>query len=346
MFTITLVLSTLALDDSPGARAAEKLAWMLDSIHSIELVVRSEIHHLKSTPATAGSYNLMKEHYIETAEGQRFLELKGMRGDTVVSRSHHFADGKRFASLIFDREHPDSASSVQLTRRFLMEDRSDRKQIPPPFLYFFVGNEPLQRALKHAQYLGEQTILNRKCDAFLFPSVRWHVTQDQIFTLDRETGIPLQAEGFMGADNREQNRPAWIWTALSFDQVAGHPFVMSSRTIGYDAKHSPEIEWQVRVESLSFNKEYPPSTFWHKDDPNLTVFDAITGKIIDPKSAVDAKNSIAYSHPNRKPPSLPPMQPALPATPPVHWMHWIPFGFLALGGFFLAIAGIMWHRAH
>lgn len=264
--------------DSPAELAAKKLAWEVESRSSVDLHVTTTIRNHQTGEEKNSAFNTIHEHYIETAAGQRFCAFRGLLDGKVTTRFEHFGDGKKFADVNFNPKNPDEQQAVIIKRQYFMEDRSDHKDVPQPLLYLYVGRTPLHEALPKAQYLGTEKVIGRDCDVFLFPKVRWAVVQDQVFSLDRETAIPLKVEAFRDLAARERHEPLSDWTAKSLDKIGGHNVPLKSATVTRAKDGTPSMSWDHAVDSITFGKDYPVSTFWPTIQPGVTVFDGLTAK--------------------------------------------------------------------
>ena len=199
--------------------------------------------------------------------------------------------------------------------------------------YLYVGRLPLHKVLHSATSLGPDTVLKRECDVFLFKAVRWHSPQDHVYYLDSATGIPLKVESFADENARSANHPLWTWTADSIDRVDDHYITLNSTMVDYDGKFQPSTKWINHTVSVSFNKEYPSSTFSPRLEPGVFVIDEIKGKSYAIPGVV--KNPIEPA-----PTSLPPVE----AVPPSDWTSSLSGIVIAMGLIVLVIGGILWKR--
>jgi hypothetical protein len=232
-------------------------------------------HHPGSNQRGVSDAHL--EHYIETAAGQqRFCEYQFLKGDEVLSRSTHYGDGNRFVDIQFDNKETTRQKQINVNPHYFMEQKSERRQVPDPLLRFYVGREPLHKALlTKAKPLGEGKVMGRECNVFLFPQVRWGRPQDQVYFLDKETSIPLKVETYWDEAARLRNDPMGVWTAESLDQDQGYYLPHNSTGITFGPDKAPAYTNQFKVESVVFNKEYPASTFWPTFQPGVNVFDSV-----------------------------------------------------------------------
>lgn len=318
--------------DSPAERAAEKLAWDAESIRSVEVVTRTRTTaHRPDPKLPAQAWDESIDHSIETASGQRFGERKGVRGETVRFRQQTFFDGDRSAYVSFVPDDTSKQEQVFIGRQYLLEDRSEKRNVPFPLLFRYVGREPLHQALSKSEYLGESEVMGRVCDRFLFRRVRWITTQDQVFHLDRELGIPLKVEMYGEFVDPSRSRPFGVWTAEAIDRVQGHPVTTRATLVEFDQDGKPHVTSSQRVESIEFDKEYSESTFWPEIQPGVPVFDSLSEKV-----------TVTPGGPVRPAPvaSGTPVQ----ATPPFEWVGLASAVILALGAAVLIAAGVVWFR--
>ena len=266
--------------DSIAELAGKQLAWEMESRKSVEVQVTTAITNHVAASSSKQVFDTVEEHYIETAAGQRFCDFRGVKSGSgkVVARSAHFGGGRKFADISFVPENPEVQQSISIKRQYWMEESSDRRQLPAPLLFLYVGREPLYEALPKAQSLGKGEVMGRECNVFLFTQVRWSIPQDQVFYLDKITSIPLKVESFRDKESREKNEPLGVWTAKSLDKIQGHFAPLKSTQTAYSKDGSLSLTWDFTVNSIAFNEEYPASTFWPAFQPGVTVLDGISNK--------------------------------------------------------------------
>lgn len=317
--------------DSPAERVANQLAWELESRKSIELKVRTEI--LCDDPEwRPKDFNLVEEHYIETASGQRWCDTYFLKAGTVVGRSTSFSDGSRCADVAYEDGHLDRQKFVVIKRTYSQEEQGDKMNRPNPIDLLYVCREPLQVALTKAEALGPDRVLDRDCDVFLFRGLRWRVPQDHVYYLDRATSIPLKVESFRDQAARDNRQPLWVWTAESLDRVQDHFIALKCQHV----LSSPLTTHKYQVESVVFNKDYPSSTFWPVLQPGVSVLDTISNKHYrvpgGDRTLSDAKEQPSAAYP-------------VEAIPPQGYLSVASTAFLGLGIaiFFLGII-LRWRR--
>jgi hypothetical protein len=322
--------------DTAAEHAVKQLARELESRKSVEVRVRTGITNHGATANRPNAFDVMSDHYIETATGKRFCESLGLKADKVVTRYTHFCDGSTCADVNYSREDTSLQQAVMIKRQYFMEENNDRKQLPAPLLYLYVGREPLYKALPKGRPLGHGEVIGRECDIFLFEQVRWAMTQDQVFYLDKETAIPLKVESFRDAAARQKNQSVWVWTAKTLDRVYGHPVTLKSTQTAYAQDGSLMFSWDFDVESIEFDKDYPASTFWPVLQPGVTVDNAITKKAYqtpgERKGPQETKTETGIA-----------VQP-IRAEPPRNWASLAPGLTFGMGCAVLLAAGAVWLR--
>ena len=346
------LLLVLAARESPAqeppsaatARAAAKrLSWEFDSRKSVEVRTQYEIVPAKIDPLTPAAYDMVEDHYIETALAQRKCDSRYLKSGKVVNRLTHLSDGTKCVNLTYSKEDPEQIASVVLKRQYFMEDRSDRMEPPEPLRLLYVGREPLHKALPKATYLGERSALGRGCDVFLFARVRWEVRQDHVYYLDKATSIPLRVEAYRDQAARDAQKPLWVWSAGSLDQVQDHFIPLRSTMIAYSEDSKPDFTWNYHVLSIEFDRDYPASIFTPGLPPGATVVDTISDKMFkvpDPKAkdqlTVPAAEGAESATTDR----------TIEAVPPGSWTAAISTSVIGIGGVVLIAGGILWWRRH
>jgi hypothetical protein len=332
------------LSDPRGVLSV-KLAHEMKGWKSIELTVRAEgTNYVLTNGRPPNFVNLYR--YVETDCGERMLDsLLRSSPDRPGARSAAYCDGSKCANVIYRGER----SQVQATigRFFDIEERSGSSSRPMPFRFYYVGRTPLFEAVQKGKHLGEGSINGRKSQVFLFPKVRWAMaTQNIVYDLDEETGIPIQVRSFLGNLNENDpdlTDPSWVWTALSVDQVEGfHMPLRSVHVLGRRRTgdpHSGKVQsLELTIESLHYNKTYAKETFWPVLQPGVSVMDGIkkTQYSVPGKAATDGSLAEEQTAAN----SL------APAMQPSDWSGWASTGSLALGSVLLLIGLGSWWRRH
>jgi len=320
--------------ESPLELASKQLAREIDTRSSVDLQLKITIKSFTADLGNAKSFDSQDEHFIEMA-GKRFDDVHSYSSGKLVDHSAKYGDGSKGAFLAFDPKDPERQTQAVVNPYYGRENRSDQMDRPDPIQLLFVGRQPLNKALANAKYLGTDKFLGRECHLFLFEKVRWNSLQDHVYYLDRATSIPLRVESFSDQAAREKQEPLWVWSAESLDQVENHYVPMKSTLTAFN-NGGPRFSWTYRVQSVSFNKDYPASTFWPRFQPGVRLFDAISKKRtlvpgLAPQES-SAKEMVSAS---------PPIQ----ALPSGDWKESIPGITLGLG-LLLLLAGVLlsWRR--
>jgi hypothetical protein len=278
---------------------AKKIALQLETRKSVELRVQTKIAISNPPPPVSGSFDSCAEHYIETA-GKRRCDFVYTSAGKIVRREEHFWDGSKAAAVTFapgpERKF-DTPATVKVGRNYYKEDAGERMERPSPILFLHVGHEPLHKALLKAKPMGTGTILGRECDLFLFEQVRWRVPQDQLYYLDRETGLPLSVEGYPKYTEREKPQQHWVWKAESLDKVGKFYIPLKTVHIHFDQKNQPAYTWTSIVQSVDFNKDFPASTFWPAAAPGATFIDTIKKQYVRGDQSKSQQNLIEGADP-------------------------------------------------
>jgi hypothetical protein len=323
--------------DSPAQLAAKKLAWQLETQTSVEMEVTTTIIPLGKAANRPRDFTSTVEHYIETSAGQRFLDTRGMKDGVVVNHYAHYGEGGTFTDVNYNPKEVEKQLSVYKTNHFFMEDLSDRRQVPPPIFYLYVGRKSLHEALPMADYLGTSECLGKECDLFLFKQVRWVVPQDQVFTLDKKTSIPIRVENYRDEASRDKKLPLLTWTAKSLDRVQGYDVPIKSSVVQYGSDGSPDFQWDIEVNKIKFNESYPESTFRPILQPGVVVLDGAVNKAYKTPEAAPTKTEGS--------PSTSAVVQPVQATPPGNWSTTYSAASLIFGTA-LVIAGVFawWRR--
>ncbi|MDE2507651.1 MAG: hypothetical protein KGM43_10595, partial [Planctomycetota bacterium] len=239
-------------------------------------------------------------HYVETTGGERYYDTKGFLGETPTARSVGYCDGKRCARVEYERGDLEKQESFIVSNAFMGEGTNNSTDRPRPYYYYFVGKTPLYEALPRAEHLGIVRFLGRDCDSFLFSNIPWAMlTQNIVYTIDKESGVPLRVASFVDVDDIAKTRPLWSWDAKNFGVLDNHHIVIDSEHVLF-GKPGTQYEGQTlvkhtyHVESASFNHTYPHSMFWPETRQSDALFvDSIAKKIEVPKAAPNAKTNLS-----------------------------------------------------
>ena len=199
-------------------------------------------------------------------------------------------------------------------------------------LYLYVGKTPIYEALPSAVNLRGGRVLGCDVDRFLFKRVLWgKVEQDLVYSLDRETAIPLKVESFVPEADRQADRPDWAWSVTRLETVQGHPVAMESEHQTWSAAKVGSSRQLYRisketVESIGFDR----STFWPKTTGEAPVIDSIAGKVKEPSKPALAPEVKAGT--------------AIRVAPETSWVPAISAGGLVLGVAVLIAGAFVWWR--
>lgn len=320
--------------DSPNERMAERLARELDTRGSVEIKVLTRIINKRKDETRPALFDTTEEHYIETGAGQRYCDYILRLGDRVVGRSSHFADGSRFADVDYSDKDTSLQQKIEYRKSYWKEEAGQRREAPGPIRFLHVGREPLTKALKKAEYLGKGRVLDRDCEVFLFARVPWTVPQDQVYSLDAATGIPLKVEAFRDRAAREKNQPLWTWTAASLEKVDGRHVTTKASQTAFGASGAPEMIWEQSVESVAFNRDYPAAMFRPTPGPGVIVMDTTK------KTNTTAPGALKAPPTAKGETSSAPVQ----AVPPADWTSYASPAMLAVGVAILIGSGLLWWR--
>ena len=322
--------------DSPAQVAAQKLAWQGKTQTSVEIEVTTTIIPMGEDAGKPRAFTLIEEHYIETSVGQRYLDFRGVKDGVLVVRSTHYGENGTFTDVNYGRKDVEKQQSVNKTKHFYLEDSTDRRQVPSPLLYFYVGRKSLYEALPKADYLGTGECLGKECDLFLFKQVRWLVPLDQVFTLDKNTSIPIRVDNFRDAVSREKKLPLNTWTAKSLERVQGHDLQLKSSLVQYGTDGRPVFQWDFEVKRIKYNESYPEATFRPILQPGVTIIDDTTNKISRTPRAVVTPEAGQQSNAA--------IVQAIQATPPGVWSTTFSAVGLVFGAALVIVGVFGWWR--
>ncbi len=203
--------------------ARESRSW-----ESLELHTQTEIIYLIPLDLPGGEpSNGKTSHYIETNHGERLMVEQFNPKEGSVSRMEGYSDGTKCCEILEGRKG--GRPEVRIGTSFMSEGMTGNTRRPNCLIYWYVGKVPIDEALANAKPLGTGKVIERDVDFFLFPRVRWGMMeQDLVYSLDRETSIPIKVESFKNEEARATNQPGWTWTARKLDFIQGHPIVVSS----------------------------------------------------------------------------------------------------------------------
>ena len=277
--------------DNSAQAAMIKLAVEMKSWKSVELKTRHELTRYAEVPGLTGDFfNLHEQHYVETKGGERFMETVRRSATAPARRDAGYCDGETCSQIVFCGIDLKKQIEFRITRSFLGEGEKGSTTKPLSLIFLHVGKTPIYEALSEARGLGSGRVIGRDVNLFLFPRLRWAMTDlHLVYSLDRGTSSPLKVEAYKSLEARELGQPIWIWTAQKLEVVAGHPIVTESEwstfTAGKESpRSSPELVRKNKevVESVEFDKEYPHEFFRASPQKEALVIDSIKGKMTPP----------------------------------------------------------------
>lgn len=325
----------------PAREIAARLASDMETWGTIELRTHTTLLDFSQDPKGVPGV-AHDQRYIETGAGQRLLELSAPREDGRITTYTDYADGVRFANVIYEEvEGGQKQTQVQIKNAFDEEAKIGGSSHPVPLVFFYLHKDPLYKSLAKATHLGSDRHLDRDCERFLFTGVkRTYNKIDMIFCIDRATAVPLEVATYRDASDRAADEPQTHWRATSLDEVEGHPFPMHSVETAFGfpeggRKSVKEFEWEITVTDLHYNRDYPKSLFWPVYDPGVMVWDRTKNKHYDtPEDKSDAK------------PAIPAVGEVAPirAAQPGDWTDAASLVGIGLGLAILATSLVMWLR--
>ena len=214
----------------------ERLTHEAGSWKSIELKTNQDfVNSSGSQDPSMYQRAIYHEDYIETVLGQRFDRCLDVPAGGVEKLAEYYCDGVKRADVSFDAGAGSKQSQINIKKSFKYEAHYGMNFRPFPLRYlYYVGNIPLPRALKDAETLGPATVLGRPCETYLLRRFTLGLSPcDLVYTLDRESGVPLKLVGYNDAAGYTGGRPSWRWEALGVEQVQGHLFPAKSEEIVY-----------------------------------------------------------------------------------------------------------------
>ena len=112
-----------------------------------------------------------------------------------------------------------------------------------------------------------------------YPAAHAGSSQDLVYWLDDQSGIPLRVSAFTSKSDFRKDKPSWTWEAVSLDTVDKRLFCMES------THKSSDVEANIHVTSVKFDSSFPPEVFWPEIQKSAMVFDTIENRTIAPKIA-------------------------------------------------------------
>lgn len=284
--TACLVFCSIAISishaaETPQERAAAKIAWELGSWKSIDYHVVSKFRNYRTRSGRPQVFDTEDYQCVETALGQRMQRCDRLLGESLFSRGRAYFDGKRGADVVLGGPEFDTIRQIEVLRHFPRLGKTQHTNRPVPFRYYYLGPEPLNQALPRSRHLGEEVVIGRPCDAFVFTQDKPEMILELVEVLDRETGVPLEVRGYRTSEDLKASRPSYVWTARSVEMYQGHSVVNSSRLEQYSEEDSSVVYTSnFEVKSVEYDKHHAASEFFPVIPPGTTVMDAFAGKIV------------------------------------------------------------------
>ncbi|MDX2037778.1 MAG: hypothetical protein SFX72_14095 [Isosphaeraceae bacterium] len=282
--------------NDPAALAAKRLSWELESWKSIEIRSHEDFRNSRNHGPEQFSTYRCEYHYIETAAGERRYDERLMpdgKADALITQNYH--DGTLSANLIRNEVDGIGGDQVTISRVFAQEDNGFTYRAQP-LAQFYVGTEPLPKALAKSTYLGGDRRLGRDCERFLFTKVGTARTAtDLVYWLDKATGVPLEVESFANEQDRNEHRVRSIWSAQSLDRIDGRHIPLRSELLVFDNSGKVDKTYKIVVDSVRFDQSYPKSTFRPLITKGATVYDTVRKKATFPNEPVDGSGMSSTS---------------------------------------------------
>lgn len=277
--------------------------------------------------------------YFETSAGQRFLLTSHTTVNGQVRRTEDYFDGRKSATVRYDRDDPKRQDVVSIGRGFAGEAALGTNARPIPLKFNYLGKAPLYEVLDKAKYEGKESTPLGACETYLFEDVTFtRQPQSILYYLSEVDSLPLRVEAFDVADPAVR-RTLWTWEAEALDAVDGHRYVKRSVRTAYNtsAKSSGDVRSKTTDEvlSLRYNTKFEEGRFWPVIERGVTVHDTIRGKLTpgSEKAApsVEVSQATAGSSVGM-------------ATPPWSWTTYAPVAFCGIGGLLLLVGFVLARR--
>jgi len=240
----------------------------------------------------------IEELYTATNRGHRFFDhLRFDKGGTNLHRAG-YSDGSKCAAVDYRHDDPNRQESIVISHLFLDEMKHGFLAAPAPYRYSHVGLVPLRKALSEAQYMGRGEAIGRECDLFHFKAVGPATKpQSLLYSLDRQTAVPLKVEAYDGPNGLPEKMPNWVWEARTLDKVGNRHFpLMSTYTSYIKAKNSdgvseilPTLSQTIKVSRIEFDSAISNATFWPVYQPGIDVMDPIAHRTAQVNSGETGK---------------------------------------------------------
>ena len=320
---------------TPNEAAAEKLASEMEAWTSIEIRYRVDAEN-KDPARPASDPRTFREfgRYIETSAGQRLLDERmttDLKEDETTIQIE-YCDGSKCASMLrTDTAGSPGREQVTIKRHFFIEDQNSAGR-PDQLKYLYLGLKPLPEVLRQAEHLGGGRWLDRECDRFLFTHTNGNQDPvNRVYWLDRETGVTLRLEYFETDQRRKEERPYFVWNAVSLDEVDGHHLTRDSELLQFDVNGTDPgrvlMAYKISTEEVVYDRMYEASIFWPAITERTAVIDTIKNTAVFPKRRAETSSIAA----------------PIRATEPTDWGEFVPTAAVLTGLAVLA-AGLLIRR--
>lgn len=325
----------------PGRRQAiEQLAKEMNWWDSMQLKTRESIVHsdISVYAKNAILFSGSDYTYFETSEGERFLFSINKLPDGRERRSKSYFDGRKAATVDYDKKDPSKQERVSISRAFGGEESFGDTARPIPMKFNYVNKIPLYEAMEKAEYYGEETIPLGTCEKYLFVDAQVASTkQNFLYFLDKGTFLPLRIESYDEPDPTVGRR-LWTWEVVAVDSFDGHHVAKKSVRTAYEhnpAKPPTAVRYKLTSEvvDVKFNTKFDEGKFWPHIETGAIVHDTIAGKIVAPRRTERAEGDDGLQE----------ISVGL-AVPPKVWTSYLPNVSYGLGGLLLLVSFILWRR--
>lgn len=276
----------------PLSAFADRLAKELGSWTSVEYRLHQDFRREAAIPPGASLYASYREdiRYVETGLGQRYYEIHSLPNPPHDETfSVDYCDGKLAANFFRRPGQAGYQDQVIIKRTFAQENAASSCR-PYPFNTYYVGDQPIDRAVSMATPLGTSRYLGRVCDRLLFSTVG--NKSEFVYDLDAGTSQPLRILNYSNESARLENRPLGTWATEAVEQIDGHPVVTRFESLNNDTSPGGgHVEFRIRavVDEVKFDQSYPKEMFWPKITAETKVFDLVKNTRQFPRTKPVAK---------------------------------------------------------
>lgn len=239
-------------------RIVEGLVREMTSWASLEIRVHEKIVKLPEGYPGGDKLATFDHRYIETANGQRHLEIRATDHDKWSFHVRYDRDGKVSDMVEYDRRENERQVRISVGKGFGMKERQGYTDRPAPLSQLYVGLEPLHQAIRRGTITGSSVVIRRPCTIVTL-DVRYGGRPGTLeYHLDRATSVPLRV-----VYRESGSPPQWTWEADDLTAVEGFHVPFKSHYIDTSHGTAPhEIgRREYTVQSLAYNKTYPRTTF-------------------------------------------------------------------------------------